>query len=172
MTLPPSLQTRIRFSTATEVGAVRLRPDSILQEERGFIGGFRPVKQVFWDEVRAVYVWTTPNWSTVIGGGAVAVIPLLIGLFQLATPLWAAVWIIGALAMLGWSLAWGLRLQPNRWIKIESTQGPLLFHSRREDVLQGILSMLSLDPAHPPATPPPAPGDTPVVGAPLPADDR
>ena len=153
MTLPPSLQIKVPYATAFNAARVRVLPDRIVQEDRYLFGGYYPVMLVFADEVRAVYVWAAPNWSTVIGGAAVALIPLLIGLFQLATPLWAAAWILGALAVLGWSLAWGLRLQPRRWIKIESEQGPLLFHSRREDVLQGLLSTLSLDTVTRPTTP-------------------
>jgi hypothetical protein len=142
---------RVTSSTASEVIRVSLLPDSLLQETRDFVGGWRASNQIFLDEVRAIYTWEAPNWSTVMAG---VLFGLLIALFAVI-PNMSSVGLLLAVLLVGFCLVLGIWLRPRRWIRIESRIGPLVFHTRDERLLAALRSRIP--PLDPGASAPPAP---------------
>lgn len=133
----PTLPLTFQYGSATEVNRAILDHEGITIEARGVVGGFQPWQRVFWEEVRAVYVWEGNDWNTITAGLLLGLVAWLVGLGLSASgskPLGILFWGLIGLAGIGWGVLTGIRLRPRRWFRLETGKGPLLFHSRREEV--------------------------------------
>lgn len=147
MNVLPTLPLTFQYGSATEVNRAILDREGITIEARGVIGGFQPWQRVFWEEVRTLYVWEGKDWNTITAGLLLGLVAWLVGLGLFASgskPLGILFWGLIGLAVIGWGLLTGIRLRPRRWFRLETGQGPLLFHTRREEVLTLILERLGV----------------------------
>lgn len=145
MRAPSNFPLTFQYGNATEVNRAILDHEGITIEARGVIGGFHPWQRVFWEEVHTLYVWEGKDWNTITAGLLLGLVAWLVGLGLLASgskPLGILFWGLIGLAAIGWGFLTGIRLRPRRWFRLETGQGPLLFHTRREEVRTLLLERL------------------------------
>lgn len=136
---------RVVSSTLVDSRRITFEPESLLVEVRDVVGSYQPSQEVFWDEVRAVYTWSAPNWNLLVGWGVVI---LMIGLVAAAanqnTPggLWtaAAVTLI-ALAILAF---YAIRLAPQQWYQVASSQPDVIFGTQKRGTLEALLTHVTV----------------------------
>ena len=78
---PPPRFFQVLSTTSMDTRRITFEPDSLLVEMRQFVGSYQPCEEVFWDEVRAIYTWTAPNWNAFVGTSLVL---LLVGFITMA----------------------------------------------------------------------------------------
>jgi len=112
---PPSAL-RAKSASVTAITRVTLGPEALLAESRDpLFGVWTPTRQIFYDEIRAVYRYRVRDWSYLIVGVLYALLGGLILLIAGAA---------GQAKAATWALSFGLLGAPAR-----ATQaiGPLLF---------------------------------------------
>jgi hypothetical protein len=134
-------------TTLSDSRRITFEPESLLVEMREVVGGWQPCEEIFWDEVRAVYTWTAPNWNTLtllaILIGVVGAITLAVMSGTPGAPMWGVV--AGMVVALAASAFVAIRVAPRRSYRIESSRPSLVFHARRKETLDELLSHLSIE---------------------------
>jgi hypothetical protein len=141
---PATPPLRFTFSTVTDVQRVTIYPDGIGVETRDLIGTWQPGTRAFWDEIRAVYSWTAPNWSTVVVGVLLGLVLAPFVFLGVGTGSGLAVWLLLLALVTAASLLLATKLRPRIWYRVESTQPTFTFHTRRPEVLPALLSHLDV----------------------------
>ena len=147
MRSPPGLQ--MTYSGATAARRITFEEDSLFVEARDAISGLlEPEEEIFWEEVRAVYLWTRPDWQF-FGIGLILVwFVILFGfcVLNLALPAAAGVvpWLLGALA-LGLLLLYDIRVQPRQYARVVSDDREIHFHTPERHYIRVLLTRLGID---------------------------
>jgi hypothetical protein len=102
---------------------VLLEEDSIVLESREvLVGQYLPVQELFWEEIRAVYVWQRPNWTNlVVYVCLIAIFWCVFGVAALAAGADAWTQLVLALAAVVFAAAAVINavwLHPQRWLKL------------------------------------------------------
>src|SRR5262245_52903322 len=136
MARKPNAPVQAQFQTLSDARRVVLLHDSVLVELRDSIGGgYRPEHQLFWDEIRSIYVWYAPDARTITLGIIFGVVIGLISLAALSdsgmSPV-LLIWEAVALATVGFFVVLGMKIRPRRWIRIDSPKGEILFSTHHK----------------------------------------
>lgn len=133
-----------RFITTTSMDSRRItfEPDSLLVESRDLIGSYQASDEVFWDEVRAVYTWSAPNWNMFGGWALVIVIFGALALAITGSSSGGNIWMVAAILLvaLAGSAFVCIRLAPRQWYRVESTRLPVEFATGKKGTLEELLS--------------------------------
>ena len=146
----PLLQ--IGMASALTRRRITITPYSLVAETQATLGNFQPEQEVFWDEVRAVYVWDAPDWIILAGGAIIGLVLLCIAAVIAAESpnISLALLLPSALALV--CFLWGglgAWLRPRRWFRVDTTRGELRFHSRNPRVLGMLLGYAQSGAARP-----------------------
>jgi hypothetical protein len=135
---------RVVSTTSLDSRRITFEPESLLVEMREIIGGWQATEEIFWDEVRAVYTWSAPNWNTltllalligVVGAVSIAVMGATSGG-------WVAAGMGVSLAAAAFVTIW---MMPRQWYRVESSRPPLLFTTQKKETLDELLSHLAIE---------------------------
>jgi hypothetical protein len=146
---PPPLS----FTTpgVTGVRRVTFEEDSLLIEARdNLVGLFQPLEEIFWEEVEAVYTWTTPEWTaiTVMLGLMVPILSLagLILSANLPGMLSAAFSVILGITLVAAILFINIRIVPRRHVRVVGAGREIRFHTTEVSVIRSLLQRFGITP--------------------------
>jgi hypothetical protein len=146
---PPPLS----FTTPgiTGVRRVTFEEDSLFIEARdNLVGLFQPLEEIFWEEVEAVYAWTTPDWTgmTVM---LVLMVPILLIAalgFSAALP---APWpglltLLLGVVLVAVILFLNIRIVPRRHVRVVGAGREVRFHTTEASVTRSLLLRFGIAP--------------------------
>jgi hypothetical protein len=145
---PPGLQTT--YSGLSGARRITFEEDSLFVEARDSVTGLlEPEEEIFWEEVRAVYLWTKPDWPA-FGVGLILVFFMILFswcFFNLALPVISGVapWLFG-LATLLLLLRYIIQVQPRQYARVVADDREILFHTPERHYIRVLLHRLGIPP--------------------------
>ena len=148
MQSPPGLQTT--YSGLSGARRITFDEDSLFVEARDTVTGLlEPEEEIFWEEVRAVYLWTKPDWPS-FGVGLILVWFVILFswcFFNLAIPVIAGVvpWLFGLLTLL-LLLRYIIQIQPRQYARVVAEEREIVFHTPERHYMRVLLHRLGVEP--------------------------
>jgi len=124
---------RFQFATLADVWRVTILRDSILLEDRGVVGGFRPNAQIFWDEVTGVYSWRGPNWNLFAIGLLLGFMGAVAALILIRTN--GVIWLGSGVAAVALFSVLAFVVRPYQWYRVDTADGSVLFQTYKREVM-------------------------------------
>lgn len=146
---PPPLS----FTTPgiTGVRRVTFEEDSLFIEARdNLVGLFQPLEEIFWEEVEAVYTWTTPDWTgmTVMLGLMIPILSIAgLGLSAgLPEPWAAALTLLLGVTLVVVILFVNIWVVPRRHVRVIGAGREIRFHTTEVSVVRSLLQQFGITP--------------------------
>src|SRR5437763_2211088 len=137
--------TRIRSVSVAGVTRVTLGPEALLAESRDpLFGVWTPTRQVFYDEIRAIYRYRVRDWGYLVAGLVYALIGGLVLLIAgAAGGANASTWVL-SFSMLGALLvalcAYRIFVAQRPMVRLDTVTGPFMFATRHDEFVASLMS--------------------------------
>ena len=137
---------QIKYSNALESFVLTLRADHLESGSPGFLGGSSGGRQIFYDEIEAIYRYRQPDWSALTLVFLIATVFGLVGLgiyfaFD-SPPIGILCWIFG-LAWCAYFIYSGF-IRQKSMVRLVATSGTIEFRCKNEDFFQNLMSHLKV----------------------------
>jgi len=164
MTEKPPAALRVKSASVTGITRVTLGPEALLAESRDpLFGVWTPTRQIFYDDIRAIYRYRVRDWSYLVVallyallGGLILLVAGSVG--QATASTWAVSFgLLGALVAA--LCAYRILVAQRPMLRLDTITGPFRFATRQDDFVASLTSRLV---AAAPAAAAPAPQPEPT----------
>src|SRR5437867_7740157 len=140
-------ETRIRSVSVAGITRVTLGPEALLAESRDpLFGVWTPTRQIFYDEIRAVYRYRVRDWGYLVPGLLYALVGGLVLLIAgAAGRADASTWVL-SFSLLGALLvalcAYRIFVAQRPMVRLDTVTGPFKFTTRHDEFVGSLASRL------------------------------